>query len=470
MKTKNNEPLLDSYAIVNIIELNKTKPELINKLVSNPSYNIFLQDINQGNVSIVEDINMLNKILKRVNPNNNYFCLHNNYVDNCYQFEFFNKKDAQIFFVNKTDNGLEFNGYEIQKTKGDKTFVRREFKDGSYLVEEIGNITINNTVRPLSLKKTQFDNNGVQVRSEVLTPSKDKPGTYTINVYERGLNQSMVKKPVGTVELYGSKNQGMKAKRTVTSSDGTVTSHTIIQGPKGSGMKYEIKDKDGNILGRTERKYHKFDENHYISSLNGQKYETEFIKDKIIVSKLDNNGNKIETIKIGSDILDPKLKKLYKKLPGDYFFRIKDVGLHIYLNSNINNNSYYCFNKKLNMKHIDLSKELKNDPFILAHELGHAIDWNYKYGILRKNPELINIHKKEIEEYKKITSDAEGYSIDYFISKDGGSMPLAETIAEFNALTSGLINEDYEPIQLRSVVLQQHFPKTCAKIMELMNN
>ena len=466
MKTKNNEPLLDSYAIVNIIELNKTKPELINKLVSNPSYNIFLQDINQGNVSIVEDINMLNKILKRVNPNNNYFCLHNNYVDNCYQFEFFNKKDAQIFFVNKTDNGLEFNGYEIQKTKGDKTFVRREFKDGSYLVEEIKNtpIILNGVSGsiPLSMKKTKFDNNGVQVRSEVLTPSKDKPGTYTINVYERGLNQSMVKKPIGTVELYGSTKQGMKAKRTLTSSDGTVTTHTIFQGPKGSGMKYEIKDKNGKILGTTERQYRKIDANHYTSSLNGQKYETEFIKDKIIVSKLDNNGNKIETIKIGSDILDPKLKKLYKKLPGDYFFRIKETGLNnIDLEPSIHNNAYY----NIYTNTIDVPQESIKNPFIFVHELGHALDWNYKNDELKHNSELKKIYKDELASFKKVSSDAEACSIEYLTT---GEYPLSETIAEFSAITSGLINTDIST-QLRNIVLQQHFPKTCAKIMELMN-
>ncbi len=419
---------------------------------NNTLYEIFQNDI------------IKNKILNKLNLDSDSVKLNNNYINNVYQLEFNNKNEKQIFFINKTDNGMEYNGSENQKIMGNKTLVRREFNDGTYLVEEIGNIKVKNENIPISLKKTRFDNNGIQVRSEVLTPSKDKPGTYTINVYERGLNQSMKKKPIGTVELYGSKNQGMKSKRTVTSSDGTVTSHTIIQGPKGSGMKYEIKNKDGNILGTTERQFRKIDKNHYISSVNGQKYDTKFVGDKVITSKIDKNRNKLESIELGSDVLNKKLINLFKQLPGDHFFKIKELGLKkIYLDSSYDCNSAVYYN---NNNTIGMSKKLKNNPFVFAHELGHAIDWHSKPEKIRNNKDLIKIYQKELANYKKQSSDAEGYSIDYFTT---GERPLGETIAECYALTSGLINQDEYAIYLRSVVLQQHFPRTCAKIMELMN-
>ena len=468
LKQKNNNYILKIADIENILNFQKTNPELINNLVKNSSYNIFLKGISKNNIEIFKDNTILNKIVRQLNVNPITINTHKNYLNNSYQLEFEGNNEKQIFFINKNNNGFEYDGSETQKTRGDKTFVRREFQDGSHLVEEIGNIKFNNDLVPISLKKTQYNNKGIQVRSEVLIPSKDKPGTYTITVYERGLNQSMVRKPIGTVELYGSKNQGMKAKRIVASSDGTVTYHTIIQGPKGSGMKYEIKDKNGKILGTIERQYRKIDENHYTSSLNGQKYETEFIKGKIIVSKLDNNSNKIETIKIGSDILDPKLKNLYKQLPGDYFFKINEIGLNkICLNKMLPNGSAYYYPKTNN---ILISNNLKNNSFIFAHELGHAIDNNHNPRKIRQNRQLINMYKKELANYKKITSDAEGKSIGYFTPEDKKSIPIDEVIAEFYALTSGLINQDCESIQLRSVVLQQHFPRTCAKIIELMNN
>ena len=221
-----------------------------------------------------------------------------------------------------------------------------------------------------------YDNQGVQTRSEVITPSKDKPESYTINVYERGLNQGMKKKPVGTVQMYGSKNQGSKTVRTVTSEDGSITTHTIIQGPKGSSMTYQIKDKSGNILANIERRQRKIDDNHYTSSFNGQKYDMQFSNDKITVSKTDNDSNIIETIELGSEQLDLNLIDLYKELPGDYLFKIKEMNTKIVLdNSNkIASKGNACFSSENNT--IYISSELKDNPFIFAHELGHAIDFN----------------------------------------------------------------------------------------------
>ena len=463
LKYQENDYVLDGIKIIDVMNARNINPKAVDNLLTNPDYTDLLQLVNMYNVDVFSDTKILNKIYNKLNIDYSFFLINSLYTDNNFQLEFITDSEKQIFFVTKTDKGLEYNGSEIQKTRGDKTLVRREFNDGSYIVEEIKNINFENENIPISLKKTQFDHNDVQVRSEVLTPSKDKPGTYTINVYERGLNQSMKKKTIGTVELYGSKNQGMKYKRTVTSSDGTMTTHTIIQGPKGSGMKYEIKDKDGNILGTTERQYRKIDEDHYTSSFNWQKYDTQFVGDKVIASKVDRNGNKKETIELGSDILDPQLIDLFKQLPGDYFFKIKEMGLNkIYLNPNISNNCYYHSDTHL----IDMSPELKNNPFIFAHELGHALDWHSKPEKICNNKDLINIYQKELVNYKETTSDAEGHSIDYFTT---GELPLKETVAEFNALLSGLINQDFDAIYLRSVVLQQHFPRTCAKIMELMN-
>ena len=450
----------DDVNILKLIDLINVNPEAVKILVDNPKYDFFLPIINNDNIHFFENETILNKIANQVDLDRS-LVLHNNYVDNFYQLENGNK----VFFVSKTDKGLEYNGSETRKIIGNKFLVKREFSDGSYLVEEINSKRYLSFQIPISLKKTQFDNNGVQVRSEVLAPSKDSPGISTINVYERGLNQSMVKKSIGTVELYGSKNQGIKTKRTVASSDGTVTTHTIIQGPKGSGMKYEIKDKDGNILGTTERQYRKIDDNHYTSSINGQKYDTQFVGDKVIVSKVDENGNITETIELGSDILDPQLIDLYKKLPGDYFFKIKEIGLQkISLGYKEHDNAIYLIDEK----EIALGRDLKDDVFGFAHELGHAIDYNYNLESLHDNKELIKVYQEELAEYKKTSSDLEGYSIDYFISKNGGSDPIHETIAEFNALTSGLLNS-FEEIHMRGTLLQQHFPRTCAKIMELMN-
>ncbi len=437
--------------------------------MNNRKYNVFLKSINSLNKEFFTDEELLKTLADEIPEYCTNLKFSNPYLNNQLQITYGTSNDSKTLFINKDNDNYTISARETTHKQGDNTRVRKEFADGTVLVEEIKDTNISiygmTIPVPIALKKTLYDNQGVQTRSEVITPSKDKPGAYTINVYERGLNQAMKKKPVGTVQMYGSKNQGSKTVRTVTSEDGSVTTHTIIQGPKGSGMTYQIKDKDGNILANIERRHRKIDDNHYTSSFNGQKYDMQFSNDKITVSKIDNDGNVIESIELDSNQLDFNLIDLYKQLPGDYLFKIKEMKTKIVFDDSIkvadkNNACFYIPNNTIYM-----SSEVKNNPFVFAHELGHAIDFNS--GNIHDNPDLAKVYQEELEAYKTATSDAEGKSIDYFtLQEDGIAIP--ETIAESHALMSGMINEDFDAIMLRSVILQQHFPKTIAKIAELM--
>ena len=465
----NSYNLLSGYDIDNIISMYEKNADAVTELVNNKKYNMFLKNINARNIELFANKNLVNEISNEIPENTVDYSFSRPYLENQWQVTFKTDDGSKTLFINKNNDSYTISARETTHKQGDNTRVRKEFADGTVLVEEIQytNISADNTTIPFpnSLKKTLYDNQGVQTRSEVIAPSQDKPGAYTINVYERGLNQRMKKKPAGTVQMYGSKNQGSKTVRTVTSEDGSITSHTIIQGPKGSGMTYQIKDKDGNILANIERRHRKIDDNHYTSSFNGQKYDMQFSNDKITVSKTDNDGNVIETIELDSNQLDFNLIDLYKQLPGDYLFKIKDMNTKItFDNSNkITDKNNACFSFVDNT--IYISSELKNNPFVFAHELGHAIDFNS--GIISKNPDLAKVYQEELEAYKSATSDAEGQSIDYFTNQENGTA-IPESIAETHALMSGMINEDFNTIMLRSVVLQQHFPKTIAKISELI--
>ncbi len=467
----NTYNMFSGYEIDNVVDIYKSNPETVANLLNNEQYNILLKNINKKNVELFADKNILKAISDERPQNSQELSFETPYLDNKWQVTYKMENGSKTLFIDKNNDSFTIAGRETTtQTNKENTRVRREFSDGTVLVEEIQNIPLsrNNTTAyiPVGIKKTLYDNQGVQTRSEVITPSKDKPGAYTINVYERGLNQGMKKKPVGTVEMYGSKNQGSKAIRTVSSEDGSTTSHTIIQGPKGSGMTYQIKDKDGNIIANIERRHRKINDNHYTSSFNGQKYDMQFSDNKITVSQMNNDNNVIKTIELGPEQLDFNLIDLYKQLPGDYLFKIKEMGTKVVLDDTYQkadkNNA--CFNSIDNT--IYVSPELKNNPFIFAHELGHAIDLNS--GNIHSNPELVKIYQEELETYKSKTSDAEGCSIDYFTSSSrGGGKRIPETIAESNALMSGLSNENFSDVMLRGVVLQQHFPKTIAKISEL---
>lgn len=463
-------PILNNPNIYNIIDVYKNDSNVIKDLYKNKDLHFFLNIISPENYKLLKDTTILRELISSIpkKPNKAFFNT-NKYIDNTFQFCIGEGNSYKIFDIGLKDNKPAILSKEtVKNISSTQKRIHKEFADGQSQTQEL-NYWINGEGNQYlkNQKKTLFDNNGVQIHSEVVAPSKENPKVYTINTYERGLNKPMEKKPIGTIKMYGSKKQGSKISRFITSPDGTTEEHVIISGPKGSGMKYEIKDKDKNILFSDKRQFNKIDDNHFTSSLNGQKYDMKFNSGKITVSKLDNNGKGLETITLDDKLLDPQLTDLYKKLPGDYFFSIKEMKLKVYLNKDASrkNNAGFCEADNA----IDISEELKDNAFVFAHELGHAKDYLLLKN-LNQDKNLKEIFNKELTSYKSTTSDTEGHSIDYFTTKKhintGGC--LTEVIAETNALTSGLSNDNYEQIMMRSVVLQQHFSKTISYIASIL--
>ena len=115
---------------------------------------------------------------------------------------------------------------------------------------------------------------------------------------------------------------------------------------------------------------------------------------------------------------------------------------------------------------IDMYKPLADNINVFAHEFGHALDHTLLKE-LNSDKSLKSIFDKELENYKNVTSDAEGHAIDYFTlieEKHYAKNCLIELIAEANAIISGFSNDTFKEIGLRSVTLQQHFPETIAYI------
>ncbi len=451
----------DIYIMVNMY---KTYPEFIKKVSNNPKLSVLLNTLTWENYHVINDDVILNFIAKMGSNKITSVQVEQLNTENQYKILVEKNNGLEILIVQRKPNDrVDIIAKETIKQDGNTSRVRREFPNGQSLVEEIENVTKDGLLRreiiPISQKKTLYDSNGIQTRSEVFTPSSDKAGEYIINVYERGLNKPMEKKSIGTVKMYGSKSQGSRVERELTSNNGTTTKQTKIYGPKGSYTTYKIVDKDGNILYSQERRQRKIDDNHYTSSLNGQKYDIKFENESITTSKLDNDGKILETVTLGSDVIDPRMTEMFKGLAGDYLFKIKEMGIsNISIDESeaMKNNACYTFLDNT----IVFSKERKQNKFIFAHELGHALDIKLLNN-LNKDAEFQKIYKEELAQYKATTSDTEAHSIDYFTSD---SDRYLETIAEAHALISGLNNDNNINIQLRGVTLQQHFPETIAYV------
>ena len=262
---------------------------------------------------------------------------------------------------------------------------------------------------------------------------------------------------------------GIKSvEKNFTSPDGTRTEYFYEEMPDGSRIsEYKIIDSSGNVLLNEHTTFASVngDKNRFVSSRNGFVYEIEHRNDRIIVTdKTKNRTAEIDINKLTGSKPENFLRVL-KQLSGDYLMRIAenpikleeaefDLGL---------------WGNESKVLYLGVSEWFSGDEekfSVFLHELGHYIDTEKigdDFGIYSGNRELREIFEKEIENFKKHSTVRQQGFIDYFIGDRGRNSP-AETFAESNMLLSTPYSTR------RAYYLQQNFPRTIAKIAELIKS
>ena len=283
-------------------------------------------------------------------------------------------------------------------------------------------------------------------------------GEYLVDVTENG-----VKRTAGTVQQYGANSQGLKVQHNFTSPNGTTSSRRIIEGPRGKALDYIIKDKDGNILSSVTRRFRKLDDNHFISEVNGQKFDMRFDGNSVTVSKLGLNGEILDTIVYNEDVLTPELKELYKKMPGDHFSNLKEMGIKKVFEERAIKEHRRC--SHYNYADNEIMQGFGDNGFIFAHEIGHGIDEKV-LGQLRNDSEFLEIYNREIVRLEEaFSSSIKNDFIKYFTpSSRGGLGGNGETVAEIVALLSGERHTQFNVLGPRSLMIEEYMPETIAYV------
>ena len=318
---------------------------------------------------------------------------------------------------------------------------------------------------------TTNDKDGNMIKKEIITPSEIK-GTFDVEVVHANGKKEQISK--ASID----KKTGIKTiKRDMKSEDGTRTQFLYEDDPQGNRIvDYKITDKNGKILMGRSQSFEVVDDNHYISSQNGYKYDISVSDDKFTVKDLHHEtqaeikfnkkfkGNKNEIIKV------------LKQVPGEELFEVVDSvnKLKGKDKSSVLDSAYSPLSRNINVG---------NDLMVFLHELGHAKDFQVKNGkkylkdtakaMFSDNKDIQKTFVEERKQFNETHSDAERQHIDYFTQakghyggKWGG---LAEVVAETNALTNTYTDEPVEALGTRLQYLQQHFPKTIAAIKDAMN-
>lgn len=313
--------------------------------------------------------------------------------------------------------------------------------------------------------KKIYDENGKLLYEEVYELSNEVDNKY--NIYR--IEPNGQKYAIGLAEKTPSGE--IVIEKTLVSNFGDKTQYVYIESPSGERIiRTVIRDNTGKILCDNNFKYKQIDENHFETTENGITYDIKYFEDKVVVIK---NGNESAEIKIGDNakgtdgVLSKEILPLLKHLAGSTLFSISKYGLNK-IGKNINNvtakNAHYSYENNL----VSLSDELSNELAILTHELGHYIDFQTN---MHDNKELISIYDKEKFNFYRMGSNSEQVEMLYIT--DVRNDPLGREYGGINELiadTYSLLNSNNTTslIELRREYIQQYFPKTFAKIAELM--
>ena len=290
-------------------------------------------------------------------------------------------------------------------------------------------------------------------------------------------------------------NGAKHIRRTLTSTDGSKTYTAFREDKLGNSYMHSvITDKTGNQISEVKRTFKVISKNHFISTVNDKSYDIAFRDKKIIVTKLDSMGKKtsekveyaitdipvdvadnifkeIEIIpdtreaakqitctfkKYGIEpkVIDKSCVEMLKRLPGDEWFAMNKSCDFVMPQSNTPSNAFCGINS------IFMSKELNNNLGVFAHELGHAKFFALDLG---KDKELMKIYNAEKKAYTARFPKSRIDSIDYFLSDNNpDKRGLNETCAETNLMTDTI--QSWEPLQDRTIFLEQFFPNTIAYI------
>lgn len=317
-------------------------------------------------------------------------------------------------------------------------------------------------------RKEKRDDDNKVISTEIVKPSQIK-GMYDVELkYADGKSTSIAKSTID-------KKTGIKSiKKDMKSASETRTQFLYEDDPKGNRIiDYKITDKNGKILMQNSQTFEVLDDNHFISSKNGYKYDIKTNDKNLTIKNL--HTDKEASINFDKKFLgdEKELKNLLKKVPGDELFEVVDCVKLMYGNDKDEKLDAY-FNSQ------DKSIKVGDNLMSFLHELGHARDNQVEtpktlkeVQLFTNNEDIQKTYLKERTRFNNEHSEPEREIVGYFtksLGHYGGKWGgLAEIVAETNAILNTYTDKDVECLGPRAHYLQQHFPETIAKISDAMN-
>lgn len=375
--------------------------------------------------------------------------------------------------------------------------LKKPFKGTRYIEDyEHNTVTEIKLSQPLVNRKTVIeslttlhkDENGKVVKKEEYTQSPLK-GVYDISETDAAGNKKVLSKTT--------KNEdgSYVIEKHLTSLDGTKTEYRLQSDKDGNhrAMYCQITDADGKVLSTIDRTFDK-DGNVTKCTLNGNKYTTE--RDGKNVKIFDDTKQEMAEMNSETFAATPETKAFLTKAAGNRQYSNADVADQLF--DELPTDTLFTMYKNIT-EIVPLKDDLdsafvgiydflmcRTDNFVINHELGHSKD-------AKRVPEDANLMDKEVvkdlkkdviagtEKFRtayteekaafiKAFPDYKEKMVSYFIFSPDKKPQRGrkETVAESNAI-NGLAPQSPVALGMRTILLQQYFPRSIAEATKLMN-
>lgn len=311
--------------------------------------------------------------------------------------------------------------------------------------------------------RSKIREEGSMVSREYTRPSQ-VAGIYDVEI----LDENGLRNPSKTKVK---KNGRTTVRRDMESPDGTRTKYTYRDDPQGNRYsRYKITTQDGEVLMNNTKTFKVIDANTFKSTFNDNSY-TMTIDGDILTVVDDNNPE--NTAKIDMSKIKGKKEAfipVLKQMSGDQLIALSKTTDNLVGIDSVIKSYYDPKNHSINSG---------DDMFVVLHEEGHAKDfqtlsmWDSSsiQTLISRNKDLKTIFESETKAFNQAFPDAQREHVDYFINTlshyGGPSGGIQETVAESNAILE--TPRSNELLGLRSQYLQQYFPRTIAKLNELLS-
>lgn len=375
--------------------------------------------------------------------------------------------------------------------------LKKPYKATRYIEDyEHNTVTEIKLSQPLLKRKTVTesvttlykDEAGKVVKTEEYTQSPVK-GNYNITETDAFGNKKVLSKTT--------KNEdgSYTVERHLTSLDGTKTDYRFVTDKEGNhkSMFCQITSAEGNVLSTIDRT---FDRNGNVvkSTLNGNQYTTErngvsvTITDKTKAESVTMTADDFASSQDTKDFLSivAKGRKFTNENVADTLFDQLPTDTLFTLHNNIS--EIIPLKDDLDSAFVSLYDYLmcKTDNFVVNHELGHSKDsvrvpeganlmdtkvaQSLKKDVVADTTSFRTAYVEEKAAFIKAFPDYREKFISYFIENPDKKPQRGrkETVAETNAI-NGLAPEVPATLAMRTIILQQYFPRSIAEITKITN-